>query len=235
MEAVDTYERVSDIVDHCRMPDYQVLCALSELLARGVLAVERPGGLPGHELAAGDGSILTASELRQLREWASASRRTSGPVVKVAVLANEQTPLDTFRRALAESTDFLPDPRMTREPRRAGSLGHFQLGDGLSLRLISVRSAPFYAPLWEVVTHGMLGAIVLLPEQGPGLAPEAERGFAELAERAGAHVLELVQSDSGVAPRGLRGDAGDQALVLPRAPASGRLAVLRTLFARLLP
>ncbi len=235
VEAVATYERVSDIVDHCRMPDYQVLCALSELLARGVLAVERPGGVPGHELAAGDGSILTASELRQLREWASASRRTSGPVVKVAVLASEQAPLDTFRRAMAESTDFLPDPRMAREPRRAGSLGHFQLGDGLSLRLISVRSAPFYAPLWEVVTHGMLGAIVLLPEQGPGLAPEAERGFAELAERAGAHVLELVQSDSGVAPRGLRGDAGDEALVLPRAPASGRLAVLRTLFARLLP
>ncbi len=235
VEAVDTYERVSDIVDHCRMPDYQVLCALSELLARGVLAVERPGGLPEHELASGDRSILTALELRQLREWASASRLTSGPVVKVVVLAGEQARLDAFRRALAESGDFLPDPRMAREPRRAGSLGHFRLGDQLSLRLIAVRSAPIHAPLWEVVTYGMLGAIVLLPEQGPGLAPEAELGFAELAERAGARVLGLVQSDSGAALPQLQGAAGDAALVLPRTPASARLEVLRLLFARLLP
>ena len=126
-------------------------------------------------------------------------------------------------------------PVWARGPRRAGSLGHFQLGDGLSLRLIAVRSAPFYGPLWEVVTYGMLGAIVLLPEQGPGLAPEAERGFAQLAERAGACVVELVQSDSGAALPTPRGNTEGEALVLPRAPASARLEVLRTLFARLLP
>ena len=114
MEAVDTYERVSDIVDHCRMPDYQVLCALSELL-RAVcspsrdLAVSRATSSPRVT-----GAFSQRRSCASCAEWASASRRISGPVVKVAVLANEQTPLDTFRRALAESTDFLPDPRMTR-------------------------------------------------------------------------------------------------------------------------
>ncbi len=233
--AAETYQRVSDIVDHCRMPDYQVLCALSELLARGVLAVERPGGLREHELAAGGGSVLTEPVARQLCEWASASRRTSGPVVKVVVVASDQTRLDGFRRALAESADFLPDPRMAREPRRAGSLGHFRLGEGLGLRLIGVRSSPSHTPLWEVVTYGMLGAIVLSPEQGPGLSPEAERGFDELAMRAGARVLELVQSDADAMQRGPGSDTRDEALVLPRAPVSARLEVLRKLFARLLP
>ncbi len=234
-EAVKTYQRVGEIVDHCGMPDYQVLCALADLLGRDILAVEKPRGLKRGDSAEGDGNIFTEVDLRRLREWASAVHPRSGPVVKVPVLCGEQALLERFRDTLAESSDFLPDPRMAREPRRAGSLGQFPLGNGASLRLIAVPADPSYAPLWEVAGHGMLGAIVLAG-QGADAGTEAPK-VAPAGLAAFGPVLRLVGGSASTDADAVCHDEseGIATFFLPPQPGPPRLDVLRSLFARLLP
>ncbi|MEE9281510.1 MAG: DUF4388 domain-containing protein [Myxococcota bacterium] len=232
LDAVQTYQRVSEIVDHCSMPDYQVLCALSDLLGRGVLTVEQPRGLSGPGFAEGDGNIFPASEIRRLREWASSVRPRSGPVIKVPVVSAEKELLDAFREALAESADFLPDPRMARQPRRSGSLGHFALGEGLSLRLIALPADPAYGPLWEVTAYGMLGAILLSTAGAQGHERDTTgTAFAAIARRGDASVARLVLDRSGAA----LARTDDSTFVLREDSGASRLEVLQNLFASLLP
>jgi CheY-like chemotaxis protein len=228
--AVGTYQRVSEIVDHCRLPDYQVLCALSDLLGRGILAVERPSGLSEEGLAEGEGKIFSELEVRRLREWSSAVRPRGGSVIKVPVLCGDRTLLEDFRAALAESDDFSPDPRMAREPRPAGNLGHFPLGDGLSLRLIALPAEASYAPLLEVIGYGMLGAIVLSARACEEDRQRIESELSGLMPPSGA-VLHLAREEAGEE----RELAAPSVSVLPRATGRERLEFLRGLFARLLP
>jgi CheY-like chemotaxis protein len=234
-EAVKTYLRVGEIVDHCSMPDYQVLCALADLLGRDILAVEKPCRLRQGDSAEEDGNIFTEVDLRRLREWASAVHPRSGSVVKVPVLCGEQGPLERLRDALAESSDFLPDPRMAREPRRAGSLGQFSLGNGASLRLIAVPADPSYAPLWEVAGDGMLGAIVLA---GQGTDAGTEAPKAASAGLAGfGPILCLAEGSASADEDAVSHDTseGIPTFFLPRQKGPLRLEGLRSLFARLVP
>ena len=80
-----------------------------------------------------------------------------------------------FVTALRESTHFVIDGRLAREPDKLGALGtlgHVPLGEHMTLRLISTPADPTYEPLWDVAANGMLGAIIL--PAGPfGAALEA--------------------------------------------------------------
>lgn len=241
LNAVAIYQRVGEIVDHCSMPDYQVLRALSDLLGRGVLQVETPSSARSPGSVDADGAIFVPAQIRRLREWGQAVRPRSGSVIKVVVVCEDSGALARFREALAESADFLPDPRMAREPRRSGKLGQFTLGEGLSLRLVALPADAGYAPLWQVAAYGMLGAILLCDQAPQGeSASTVEEAFAAFARRGSARLARLVTGSGPAARTALPAGLALPGLAaptfgLPRTRGVECHEALRALFASLVP
>lgn len=243
LDAVEACGRVGDIVDRCALPDYQVLCVLADLLERECLAVDEPATVPSSSGAAEE-RLFTPTQVRRVREWATMQRPPAGPVIKVIVINSDPEVLRGFYRVLSEFPDFHSRPRLLDDPQTIGglaTLGHFPLRDGLSLRLVALPSDASCAPLWDVAAHGMLGAIIL-PSSPYGAGLEAtEAVLAGLRERHPGAVLHLLLADSETlsleedAREKLDSLEGGTVFVLPAAPSSGRLPVLRNLFARLVP
>ena len=243
VQAVETYRRVDEVVDHCSFPDYQVLRVLHELLGQGSLAIELPSDGRDGTPRAVEG-VFAQPQLRRLHDWAQSQRPSAGSVLKLLVAAVSPGEIRTFHAALREHPDFMSDGRLVREPDRVGglgTLGHFALGDGLTLRLVAVPGAPVYAPLWAVAAHGMLGAVLLCaPPLGEAL--EALRGLREGLCSAGGQVLVyLVLGDD---PSGELREAAcgrlpeldaDALFALPSSPGMHRQEVLRQVLARLVP
>ncbi len=120
-------------------------------------------------------------------------------------------------------------------------MGHFPLGEGLSLRLISVPAGTDYEPLWDVAAHGMLGAMVV-PNgpYGPALdeTEAAFEAFRRICPRTVVHLMvegapgAEVSADARAQIAELQGGT---VFVLPQAPRPERLTALRDVFARLVP
>ncbi len=246
LEALRAHQRVDGIVDHCAVPDYQVLCVLAELLKAGTLAID--SGAVGAE---GDRSydptqklLFSEGEVRRMKEWAAGQRPRSGPILKVPVACADLAIVRGFVEAMSESTNFVVDPRLQRDPDRLGSLGplgYLPLGDGLSLRFISIPADTAYAPLWNVAAHGMLGALVLPAAPFGQPLEETEPVFNALARRqpgAVVHLLVAGAPDVSVsenARRQLELLEGGSFVVLPTGPSEERQAALRNAFERLVP
>lgn len=243
LEAAAAYRRADAIVDHCSAPDFQVLRCLADLIARGAVEVEvaRPddgGATPGESL------LYSRSHVRRLREWLAVQKPRPAPVLKVPVLAGDAASVGTFVELLRESTGFVVDGRLARDPQRLArlsALGHLPLGEGLGLRLIALPASPAYELLWEVAAHGMLGAIALA---GLGGLSDARRVAAAAVQLKGRVSRPLA---CAVLQRGA-GDADAQAAVsvlsaalegppvpLPAPRSGGAREALRALFERLLP
>ena len=228
------------MLDQCSFPDYQVLRALADLLRRGGVEVESGsrGALSGDGESAG--GLFAPSQVQRLREWAVASRPQAGSVLKVLVVGAGREQIQQIYQALRECADFRSNARLAREPARVGSLaslGHIHLGEGLSLRVIAMPADPAYAPLWNVAAHAMLGAIVL-----PGDTPEAtEDILRHLRTRSPRALLHLVLAPDGSTtlseetPAALGAQEGEGVFVLPDAASGERVAVLRNVFAGLVP
>jgi CheY-like chemotaxis protein len=241
VEAVQAYRRVGEAVDHCPAPDYQVLRVLQELLLSGALEAE-PG--PESAEAAGGDGLFSASQVRRMRDWAASQRPRPGSVLKLVVAAAAPEQTEAFHETLRECSDFMTDARLIREPERVQglcTLGHFALGEGLSLRVVVVPTAPHYEPLWDVAAHGMLGALVLPRGPfGPALE-ETELAFARLRDARPQSVVHLIQADdpSGALTSDARNQLahleGGSVFVLPAEGNGDRLAVLRNVFARIVP
>jgi CheY-like chemotaxis protein len=243
IEAVTLYTRVADVVDACDHPDYQVMKAISELITRGVLAPEESGD-PDRQTSDGSSSgMFTPSQLRRIRDWATLRRPQLGSVLKLLVLSASPEALCGFMDALRGCPDFRLDARLSRSPGSLGdlgTLGSFDLGEGMSLRLLSVPAVDAYEPLLRVASSGMLGAIVL-PSGPYGAALEAtEAGFQTLVAQRPRGVVHLIlDASSGNLSAGARDLVsnleGGTVFVLPQGTERERVGVLRNLFARLVP
>ena len=246
LDAVEAYRRVGEVVDHCPFPDYQVLRVLYELLSREALVHESTAVAAEGVAGSGEG-IFSSAQLRRLREWAASLGPRQSAVVKILAVAANREAVRDFHTALRSCADFMSDPRLVSEPQRVGrmgTLGHFVLGEGLIARVVAVPASAEYAPLWDVAAHGALGAVMLpTGAYGPGLE-ETERAFQRLQEletRAIVHVIvtdDETQSDDPDADdtrNRLDELAGGGVFVLPADPGEEQIAVLRNLFARLVP
>ncbi len=238
LAAIDTYRRIGEILDRCPVPDAQVMRVLAELLRRGALVVDtsRPDtAAPG----AGEG-IFSAAQRRRLREWAGAQVPALGPTLKALIVPASPQLMPAFTGALRDCSDFVAESARGREPVALRTLGHFGLGDDVSLRLLAISPDARVAPAWEVAAFGMVGAVVLL---GIPLAPSlsaVERVSAVLAAggRPIRHVVESASSTPtlGDAERGeLERAGGGPLFVLPGEPEPDRLAILRNLFSGIVP
>ena len=244
IDALCAYHKIGEIVDHCPFPDYQVLRVLSDLFARDFLALEQIRTTPQGGFAESEAAIFSPPQIRRLREWATTQRPKAGSVLKLVVASAERALVRAFVTALRETTHFVIDGRMAREPQKLGglgTLGHVPLGEGMALRLVSVPAGDVYAPLWDVAAHGMLGAIIL--PTGPfGAALEAtEAIWARLRARSSRAAVHLLLPDapglslSDSARGSLPHLEGGSFFVLPPPSSLERLEVLRSVFARLVP
>jgi len=241
IDAVEAYRRVSEVVDHCSFPDYQVLRVLRDLISQEAL---EPEASPGRAVGDAEGTLFTSSQLRRVRDWFAELKPSQGSVIKVVVVAAGREVVRELHGALRECPDFMSDARLMREPERLGglgALGHFPLGEGLSLRLITVPAATDYEPLWEVAAHGMLGAIVL-PNgpYGPALeeTEPAFEAFQRICPRSVVHLMlegAPGTESSADARAQIAQLQGGTVFVLPQAPASERVQALRSVFSRLVP
>jgi len=244
IDALTAYHKIGEIVDHCPFPDYQVLRVLSDLFARDFLGLEQIRTTAEGAFAQAEAASFSPPQIRRLREWAATQRPRSGSVLKVVIASPQRALVRAFATALRETTHFVIDGRMAREPQRLGELGivgHVPLGEGIALRLISLPAGEAYAPLWDVAAHGMVGAIIL--PAGPfGAALEAtEAIWARLRARSTRATVHLLLPDapglslSNSARGTLPHLEGGSFFVLPPHASLGRLEVLRSVFARLVP
>jgi CheY-like chemotaxis protein len=242
LDAVEAYRRVGEVVDHCAFPDYQVLRVLYDLLARQALVHEATH--PAAEgVSTGEG-VFSSAQLRRLREWAASLGPRQSAVVKILVVAANRGAMVAFHRALRSCGDFMSEPRLVSEPERIGglgTLGHFVLGEGLNARVIGVPAGPKHAPLWDVAAYGALGAVILPTDAyGPGLE-ETEAAFQRLQDLDTRAIVHVIVADEETGSDDPDGDdtlgelAGGGVFVLPSNPGEEQIAVLRNLFARLVP
>ena len=222
VEAVEPYRRIGEIVDHCSFPDYQVLRTLSELMSRQVVELEK--GEEDATPAGADESLYSVAQVRRLREWLASQRPRPAATLKVLISAGDTGALGRFLELMRQTTDFVVDGRLARQPARLSqlaTLGHLGLGEGVSLRLVSLPPDPVYQPLWDVAGHGALGAIVVP-------APVSGATGADLTDA----VAEHLRACGGPVVHAALGEAApDDAVQLSR---SAPRASLQELFARLL-
>lgn len=245
LEVAAAYRRLDAIVDHCSAPDFQVLRCLADLLGRGVLELEpaRPEE-GGGALSASLG--LSRGALRRLREWIAMQKPRPAPLLKVPVASHDPASLGALVELLRESSGFVVDGRLARDPQRLGrlgTLGHLPIGEGIGLRMIALPAAPAYAPLWDVAAHGMLGAIALGGPGGRADARQVAMAAVQLKARAARPVVPAVfqhgpaDSDAQAAAAALvqAADGPCAFLPLPRSAGAAGRDALRALVERLLP
>jgi CheY-like chemotaxis protein len=199
-ETAKSFQRVSEIIDHCPLVDCTVLKVLRDLVASGALVSATTAEALSE--AAPPEEFFSESQRRRLRDWAAGLRPRQGPVIKLLVVAAEPAHVRALYDQLSACADFAPDPRCENEAERVGrigTLGHFEIGEDLTVRIICLRADSRYEPLWDLAAHGMLGAIVL---QADG-AEATERAHLHL-QRAGAVVALSTPAAAGASLESLR-------------------------------
>jgi CheY-like chemotaxis protein len=238
IDAVEAYRRVREIVDHCTFPDYQVLRVLAGLLTKGLLCFERRTASAEQRASGVYSSVFTPHQLRRLRERIASQRPRAGRVVKVVVAAPDVDGVSALHAAFRESREFMTDPRMIRTPEHmigVATLGHFSLGEGSLLRLIAVPTRPAYTPLWTVVAHRMLGALVLAPRATDAAAAAELHDVCThlLAARPRGVVWVNVATASLEQSKAVAPALGMPSFTLPAGEAAGKLAALSQIFGQL--
>ncbi len=237
--AIEQFGRVADVLDRCPVPDAQVARVVQRLIQQGAVAVEQPGE-PGPGEEAPDG-IFTPSQLRRLREWLSLETQRPSGVLKVAVVPVDSGVLVDFVSALRDIPEFRAEDGAVTPAHGLGRLGHFPVAQAIEVSLVAVPIGAVYEPVWEVLGHGMLGALVLLRTSLGAALPEIDRVVAALRRVSDRPIIPVVESSS-TAPtladpqRREVERLGDAPMfVLPTDFDPTRWAVLQNLFARLVP
>jgi CheY-like chemotaxis protein len=229
---------VQEIVDRVPFPDYQVLQTLNALLTRGVLEADR--GPPGPESPSDsdrDGEMLDASKAARIREWASEQRPSITGHIRVPVVARDPQALEAFAAALFSTPGVRAPAHQGRTEVASDRLGPFAempVGEGLSLLFVNLPGDASFRPIWPVVTHGMIGGVVL--HSGPLRASlaETEEIRAAFAE-SGQPVVQVVMSGATAPGEVERRGLGGPLLTLPDDGDEGCRSTVRDLVAELAP
>ena len=194
---LETYPRVSDLLDHCAYADLQVLQVLRVLREKGVISESR------NESGTGVAPLLTMAEILTLHQALYGPTRISEPLSAVVVLLSPSpAALQEFLAALQTLAEFVPAPQVAAFPRLPGELGRLQIAENFALRFTAVTPTADFSPLWSLYVRQLFGVIVLAPA---GSFPAAEKYFASL----GAGLLPLDAPERQALTRGKRDDWRD--------------------------
>jgi hypothetical protein len=228
--------RVSDVLDRCSFPDYQVLRTLQTLIRRDMVELRAGAATPEQPT----GGLIGVALAARLRDWLDQGRpRDAAPLdAKVVFLAPDPEVSQTFTSLLAH----LPGVESAPHGVAPGIWPRLRIPvDGeAAIELIEVPSAARFAPAWPIAVHGALAAL-FVHAGGVAASVDALRGAVEqVSALPRARCFHLLLDEKG--PRGIaelceRLALFDDRNALAISPENPRNAgpMLRELLARWLP
>lgn len=169
---LETYPRVSDLLDHCPYADLQILQVLRVLREKGVISVSSPEN--GTETA----PLLAAAEILAVHQSLFGATRLGEPLsVAVVLLGPSPGEVQDFLADLQSLPEFIPAAPAEIHPLFPVELGRLQLSDNFALRFAAVPVASEVAPLWSLYARQLFGAVTLAPA---GTFEVAEKNFSVL-------------------------------------------------------
>lgn len=247
LAGIERTGRVGDVVDRCSQPDYQVLRTLHTLAERGIVEFGRTR-IPAPDAIAH--VLFGEAQVRRLRGFVQGERRAGEalPNAKLLIVAQSGAAVGRFMTLVAKvpGAELAPGSRRegdgpARGDRALATLGRIAVDADLAIDLIHVPSAPPFAPLRAFAAHRALGTIVLHEARVGGGAPD-RMGQETVADGSSSgrsfHVVLLEASDR-ISPDELRRSLplleSASLFLLPLDPAKDPGALLRSLFARIVP
>jgi CheY-like chemotaxis protein len=153
--SLELSSRVSEILDRCSFPDYQVLRTLQTLIRRGMVEMRAESATPEPPAGGLFGPALAA----RLRDWLDQGRLRDAPAVDAKVVLFASDP--EVGRTLA--TLFARLPGIEHTPRNgAGEIApvlRIPVDDDVAIEVIEAPAAPRFAPVWPVAAHGALATL----------------------------------------------------------------------------
>lgn len=163
---LESYPRVSDLLDHCPYADLQILQVLRVLREKGVISERRA------ESVAQTRPLLAATEILAVHQALYGAARIGEPLSAVVLLLapsiRESGDILSILQALP---DFVPSSLVLEELIPV-ELGRLQLSESFALRFITVPTAGEYSPLWSLYARQLFGVISLA---SIGTFPAAEQ------------------------------------------------------------
>jgi CheY-like chemotaxis protein len=174
---LEFYSKVSDIVDNCSYPDFEVYRTLNTLLVKGIIDEVRRD----YRTSGNTKPLLNLDKVLALKERLSAKseRVISSEFGKVLILPGSNRLLPTFVEGLKQLTGFSPtsdDPSATPLSR----LGEVKLSDSVQLDFIGMSLDEMARPWWRAFDSGAVGGVILVDDdvlQAPGAILEAINYF----------------------------------------------------------
>jgi hypothetical protein len=147
--------RVSEVLDRCSFPDYQVLRTLQTLIRRGMVELRAETAAP----EAPAGGLFGAALAARLRDWLDQGRARDAVAVdaKVALFASAPEAGRAFASLLARLPGVEHTPRSG-----AGELApvlRIPVDDEVAIEVFEVPAATRFAPVWPVAAHGALASL----------------------------------------------------------------------------
>ncbi|MFK7897245.1 MAG: DUF4388 domain-containing protein [Myxococcota bacterium] len=243
LSQLETASRVSDVMDECAHPDYQVLRTLRTLEDRGIVRFGRSSLAPPEVEG---GALFTENQVRRLRGFVQAGENSAArvPDAKLLVVAANEAVVGQFANLMKKVPGTELSPRLERGDAPAGSLepvARLDVDGDFAIEMIHVPAGPAFEPIWNFAGHGALGTIFLLDAKVgssvDGLTPVTEA----LTGQPGARTFHVVLLADGerLSPDDLRANLSlmDEAslFLLPLEDGKDPSSLLRSLFARIVP
>ena len=240
---LESQDRVSDVVDNCRHPDYQVLRTIHTLAERGIVEFGRvrlaPPGAITH-------ALFDEAQVRRLRSFAArgTARGQLPASSKLLLVAANEATTEQFASLLMKVPGVELSPRFERGQVGSGdleSLARIDVDGDLFIDLVHLPNAGSFAALWPFAGHQALGTIFLFDAR-PGASAA---GFAEISKELSTlpnqrtfHVVMRGEGE-GHSPDELRENMSlidDASLfLLPTESEKDPGSLLRSFFARIVP
>jgi CheY-like chemotaxis protein len=238
--ALELSTRVSEVVDRCSFPDYQVLRTVQTLVRRGMIELRADGAAPEPPA----GGLFGAALAARLRDWLDQTRpRDSAPIdAKVVLFASTPDASRTFASLLARLPGVESAPTVDHDAAVVTPRLRIPVDDEVAIEVFEVPAAPRYAPVWALAAHGAL-ATWFVHGSGVEASVAALRAAAEqVGALPRARCFHVLLEEKDREPRGVAalceklGLFDDRhALALPPEQPADAAKALRELLTRLLP
>src|SRR5258705_9552613 len=153
--SLELSSRVSELLDRCSFPDYQVLRTLQTLIRRGMVELRADTATPEPPT----GGLFGAALAARLRDWLDQGRLRDGAAVdaKLGVFASDPEAGRTFASLLARLPGVEHTPRAG-----VGEIApvvRVPVHDEVAIEGYEGPPAPRFAAIWPVAAHGALATL----------------------------------------------------------------------------
>ena len=166
---LESYPRVSDLLDHCPYADLQILQVLRVLREKGVISESRD------ESVGVIAPLLTATAIHAVHQRLYGVDRLGEDLTAIVlILSPSALAMSEFMPTLHVLPEFVSSSPPLDDPLLPVELGRLPLSENFALRFITVPALAEFSPLWALYTRQLFGVITLAPI---GSFPVAERIF----------------------------------------------------------